>query len=40
MSFTQQTGIVLRKGEESFPKTIVKVKGQVPIIQSFYSECL
>lgn len=34
MSFIQQTGIVHRKDEESFPKTIVKVKGQVHIIHS------
>lgn len=37
MSFIQQTVIVHRKDEESFPKIIVKVKGQVHIIQSFYS---
>ena len=29
MPFIQQTGIVHRKGEESFPKTVVKVKDQV-----------
>ena len=29
MSFIRQTGIVHRKGEESFPKTVVKVKDQV-----------
>lgn len=39
MSFIQQTGIVHRKDEKSFPKTTVKVKGQVHIIQSFCSEC-